>query len=290
MNWKIIMHQSSGNCEKFLVQLLSGHVVEVAAIRHNGLLHLCMPSQIGCAVHCKHCATTFSECPFGGNLSYSVLNQITNSFIKRYSTEKIALSFSAHGEPLLNWQCISTIIGNNCEKVHSVFVTTIGIVRTLDEILQSKNRFVVFYFSIHGTNDAQRALLIPDSPQFARLDKVIDFTNEYVKGGGRVVWNYMVHSKNCSNQDVLSLILLLKRINVDITLRITPYVTVKSETECVPSIIPATQKDFENFVHAISNHSEEVSNVSFHVSHIEGRDINVACGQMRAHFREDKNT
>lgn len=287
MNWKIINHQSSGNCEKYLIQVFSGHIIEVAAIKHNGLLHLCMPTQIGCAVHCKHCATTYSRCPFVDNLSYSELSSITEYFVKKYSSEKIALSFSAHGEPLLNWQCISAIAEENQNKVYSIFVTTIGIVHILDEIIQSKKRFTVLYFSVHGTNDNQRALLIPENTNFAKLKKIIEFTNEYVTSGGYVVWNYMVHNKNCSEQDALALISLLRNIKVNISLRLTPYVAITSEVDYNPSIMPASETEFSNFVDTLSNYYEEVPTVSFHISHIEGREINVACGQMRAHFLEE---
>lgn len=284
MKWRIIKHEISGNCEKFLVDLMSGHVIEVAAIRHNKMLHLCMPTQIGCAVHCNHCATTYSLCPFVGNIDYSTLSSITKYLVNKYSKEKIALSFSAHGEPLLNWKCISAIAEENKDVVHSVFVTSIGIVKTLDEILQSGSRFAVLYFSIHGSSDGKRALLIPQNASFANLEKLIVFTNDYVKSGGRVVWNYMLHSKNCTKEDAFALISLLQKVNVSISIRFTPYVSIISETESSSMIMPAGENEFNEFIRIMSENSEKIPNISFHVSNIEGKEINVACGQMRAHF------
>lgn len=281
MEFKIYQCLRDGNAEKYVLEIKNGVMIELGAIYHNDYLHLCMPTQIGCSVHCLHCATTYARYPFQGNLDVDILDSLIEYFINMYKKDNIILSFSGHGEPLLNWECINFLSDKYRNRVCKVFVTTVGIKNTLQKILKDQKSYITFYLSLHAPSDIVRKKIIPFKDGMARIDDIINFTECYTIKGGAIVWNYMLHKNNSSMKDIKELKSIINNLNASIKLRFTRYMPIKIDDK----IIPAYYISDEQFNKVSNNIVEEfkgLENVNLSFSDIEGEKIQVACGQMRA--------
>ena len=282
MSWRIIDCFKENNSEKYLILLENNSIIEVGAIIHNSFMRLCFPTQIGCAINCLHCSTTYSDYPFLGNIKYDHMDSMILYFLEKYKhfKDKLILSFSSHGEPSLNWQAVLQIIYKYKDVFCKIFITTIGSKSMFNNILNLNIDYITLYISVHNADDIKRAALIPKkNTDQANLSDIIYFTNKYIKKGGKVVWNYMMYNGNCSIKDANCLLDLLKQIKYKLDVRLTDYINI------TPKIIPAKKNELDSFVEYINNNRN--TNITFRRSIVEGSGIGVACGQMRATKQKD---
>lgn len=160
------IEKKDGNSRLISFTLSGGCVVEAAVIDHWQEIHVCLPTMAGCPVSCRHCATTYSEPPFIRNLTAVELTAMGRRLLEMAASTGLprVLSFSGHGEPLLNWAAVESsakALGGGADKL---YVTTIGIPSVFRQVLSADQRLFTFFLSLHGSRDKERNRIIPRGP------------------------------------------------------------------------------------------------------------------------------
>lgn len=268
---------------KYVLELDDGAYVEASLFIHQKVLHYCVPSQVGCPLGCIHCSTSFSEVPYIRQMKVNEIIQMIE--IMKNDAKGIllpwVLSFSGHGEPMLNWDVVIEVINYFNGQFSENYITSVGIVPVLEDILKG-NTFPNIYFSIHGSNDVERRKIIhqENKSQIANIKQIIKFGKQYSERGGKVIWNYMVCSLNSSPSSIQRLVALAETIDYPIEIRFTQYIKIGVQN----GIKASSYKMFSDMVTTIGR----VNNPLFQVrkSFLEGTKIGIACGQLRAHAQE----
>ena len=266
---------------KYIIELNDAAIVEAAMFRHQESIHFCIPSQVGCGMGCKHCSTTYSSIPFIRNIFFDEFKEMID-LIKRQldnNMTKLTLSFSGHGEALLNWDNVKKAIDYYYDVFSNIYITTIGVSCTLNELLSLKTNLPDLYFSIHASSDFKRKIIIPmaDNDQIANLQQILDFGKKYSRNGRRIILNYMICNINSSYDDVTNLVSLCRNVDYPLELRLTRYIDIgqKNGIESVDDAV------VDNFIYQLSRGINN-NNISVRLSRLEGEDMGIACGQMRA--------
>ena len=280
----IINTYESENNRKFILKLIDGAFVEIALFKHHNAIHFCIPTQVGCSMGCIHCATTYSTMPFIRNLSFSELCDIIVMMNERISDKNspLVLSFSGHGEPMMNWRNVYRCIEKYCNEFSDIYITSIGINDIMNNITSQMKYYPKIYFSIHGSVDEERALLIPSvkNEHIANLKQIIEFGRVYTQLGGQVVWNYMLCSTNSSKTSLKNLIDICFYIDYPLEIRFTKYINIYEDT----GIMETKDNVIREFYQSIQD--QVSANIRIRLSLLEGEDMGIACGQMRAYMQK----
>lgn len=282
----IIDRYEENNNKKYIIQLQDGYFIEAALFEHRNAIHFCIPSQVGCCVGCRHCSTTYAQVPYVRNLSSRELNNIVELLITQLWNKNIpkVLSFSGHGEPMMNWENIQKCARDNINRFLNIYLTSIGIVCTMHEILLGLDFYPNIYFSLHASCDNERAELIPlaGNEQIANLQQIIEFGKYYTQMGGQVIWNYMICNVNSSDESFQRLLGLCRKVDYSLDIRFTKYIDIRKNNK-IKEIDSAVSKAFCQKI------SEQVSsNIHVRFSTLEGEEMGIACGQMRAFLQDEK--
>lgn len=269
--------------QKDVLRIEEGTEVETALFEHRGAVHFCIPTQAGCKMGCRHCSTTYAPIPYVRDLSSAEMNEIIAVMREQLwdTPLPLVLSFSGHGEPMMNWDNVRRCACGCGQMFSSIYVTSIGILDTMERILASPEYHPSVYFSIHGSSDAERARLIPSAGgrNAASLRQIIDFGRAYTRQGERVVWNYMICSTNSSESSLQQLLELCAGIEYPLELRFTKYIDIHKRNR----IAEIGDASFRAFYQKMS---EQVRpNIHIRLSQLEGESMGIACGQMRASVR-----
>ena len=286
----IINTHEYGNNKKHVLQLLDGSLVEIAVFKHHNAIHFCIPTQVGCEMGCMHCSTTYSAKPFMRNLSFSELCEIVsmmNESVSEKSTP-LVLSLSGHGEPMMNWSNVYKCIVKYCNEFSDIYLTSIGINEIMNTVPLQFDYYPKIYFSIHGSSDEERERLIPSvkNGHVANLQQIIEFGRSYTQLGGRVVWNYMLCNTNSSKRSLERLLKICSLIEYPLEIRFTKYIDIHVDNGIKESNDNAIRTFFQSVLNEVS------SNIHIRFSLLEGEDVGIACGQMRAYMQKklvDKN-
>ena len=266
--------------KKYVFRLDDSYLIEAAVFSHNDGFHLCVPSQVGCAMKCRHCATTYVEPSFLRQLKYDEMVEMIYYLLQEVGKNKqsLTLSFSGHGEPMCNWQCVAAAIEHFKEIFDVIDVTSVGIRSTMKQILL-ENVIPNLFFSIHGSDDRERTRIVNpcDNMNVAFLEEIIEFCESYVlKKGGRCVWNYMLCNENMTKNSIMRLLEMVNNIDFPLELRFTKYVNICRDNgirEIPDDIVEKVLKEVKRKIRG---------NITVRYSHLEGIETQIACGQMRA--------
>lgn len=277
----IYSHKQNKN-QKSVLRIEEGILVETALFEHRSAVHFCIPTQVGCKMRCRHCSTTYSPIPYVRNLSFIELNDIIGLMKGQLwdTNLPLVISFSGHGEPMMNWDNVQRCACCCRNMFSNIYVTSIGIIDTMEKILATPDFHPTIYFSIHGSNDAERARLIPSvvNQNVANLQQIIDFGRVYAGRGERVVWNYMICSINSSDSSLQHLLKLCACIDYPLELRFTKYIDIHKHNH----IEEISNDDFYMFYRKMS--AQVHPNIHIRLSQLEGENMGIACGQMRANM------
>lgn len=269
----------NGN-KKYVFKLKDEYLIEAAVFLHNEEVHLCIPSQVGCMMKCRHCATTYVNPSFFRQLEYIEMVEMIDCLLLEceFNNQLYTLSFSGHGEPMCNWQCIVNVIKRYKNIFDVIDVTSIGIKMTMKQILDGEVT-PKFFFSIHGSNNESRRWIVNpfNNGTVASIEEITDFCKHYViQKGGTCTWNYMVCQENMTLDTISELITLLNAIDFPLELRFTKYVNIYKDN----GIHEIADSEFEKMFIQISENLK--SNIIVRRSQLEGIETEIACGQMRA--------
>lgn len=268
-----------GDSTRYIFCLHDDSIVEMGVFVHNGLTHFCVSTQVGCPVGCLHCATTYSSVQYRRNLdAVELCSMIEYALSQESSYNERILSFSGHGEPLLNWDVVISVKSYFHNVFGRFYITTIGSRDAFQKIAKSKQTDIVYYLSLHGSTDEERAWLMPKAKQFCRVEELIDFAHKYSNQGGKVVLNYMLHKNNSHEACLDRLIQLLNGGNQNVSLRFTEFNRIEYNTD----ISGLSDVEIEKVISYIELRRTLDMKWCYRYSQLEGKDIGIACGQLRA--------
>lgn len=261
---------------KHLWKLADGELVESVLIPSGDRLTLCISSQAGCAMGCTFCATGWAG--FRRQLSAGeIVAQFRAS--RRWARENdypeiSNVVYMGMGEPLANRKAVmdSLTLLNHGYGVGArrITVSTVGQVPGILELARRPEQFRLA-LSLHAPTSELRAELIPLEKRFP-LPEVMDALQEFQDAGGkRVTFEYtMIRGVN----DHLELAAPLAELAV----RVRAFVNL------IP-FNPIPYQDWEPSTPRTLRHFEEIltsRGVDVAVRTPRGRDIDAACGQLRA--------
>lgn len=269
--------RSQDGTVKHVWKLADGELVESVLIPTEKRLTLCISSQAGCAMGCTFCATGWGG--FRRQLSAGeIVAQYRAS--RRWAEENglgpiTNIVYMGMGEPLANRAAVhdSLTLLNRGYGVGArrITVSTVGHVPGILELAERPEQFRLA-LSLHAPSSELRSTLIPLERRYP-LPEVMDALARFDEAGGkRITFEYtMIAGVN----DGLELIEPL----ADLALRVGAFV----------NIIPFNPIPYQDWRASSANRIRafaarlERRGVTAAVRESRGRDIDAACGQLRAH-------
>ena len=267
---------SDDGTAKHLWKLHDGEVVESVLIPSGDRLTLCISSQAGCALRCRFCATGWSG--FGRQLSAAeIIGQYRASVRWARENDRGSVTnvvFMGMGEPLANrkgvFPTLTILNGGYGLGARRITVSTVGVIPGIEALARRREQFRLA-LSLHAPVPELRAELIPLEKRYPldQLMKALEAFNR--KGGRRITFEYtMIRGVNDDPALLAPLVGLARRVHAFVNLipfNPIPYVDWK----------PSLRGRVKRFRDGL-----EESGVPVAVREPRGRDIDAACGQLRA--------
>ena len=266
---------------KFLFRLQDGNVVEGVLMDYKYGKTLCLSSQVGCRMGCKFCASTL-----GGlvrNLSASeMVGQVlaaNRDLGAKVSERKITnLVLMGSGEPLDNYENVVSFIKQLSREnsinisQRNISVSTCGIIDKIYKLADDGLQ-ITLTISLHAPNDEIRKTIMPIANSFSIKELIKSAKYYFNKTGRRVVFEYaMIDGVNNSLACAQELKKLLGGFS------------------CHINLIPLNSVSERNLVgapkHQVFWFKDKLVELglSATVRRTMGKDIDGACGQLRAKF------
>ena len=266
--------------QKYLFALPDGNVVESVLMKYKHGNSVCISSQVGCKMGCRFCASTIGG--WTRNLLPSeMLEQIYR--IQKLSGERVSnVVVMGTGEPLDNYdnllQFIRLLTDENGLHIsqRNVTVSTCGIVPKMYELAE-ENLQITLAISLHASNQAKRAELMPIANKYSIHEVLEACRNYFEKTGRRLTFEYsLVGGKNDTKEDAEELAHLIKGLNCHVNL--IPVNPIKER-----DYVQSDKKVIENFKNKLEKYQINVT-----IRREMGRDIDGACGQLRKSYIDKK--
>ena len=261
---------------KHLWRLSGGEVVESVLIPAGDRLTLCISSQAGCALACKFCATGWSG--FGRHLTAAEIVGQYRASVRwgRANGQKplTNLVFMGMGEPLANrrnlFPALSILHRGYGLGARRITVSTVGVVPGILELAERPEPFRLA-LSLHAPVPELRAELIPLEKRYS-LDTIMEALEVFDRSPGRrITFEYT----------------MIRDVNDDLAL-LPPLIDLARRVRAFVNLIPFNPIPYvdwrpsrESRVNAFQNRLR-TAGLPVAVRTPRGRDIDAACGQLRA--------
>lgn len=309
-------NSSDGLTSKLLLGLPDGNSVETVLMHHDYGYSVCVSSQVGCDMHCAFCASglkgavrnlTAPEIIAQVYLFNERLRQKNEPALQQAATQaatqkaQLTQSASANkqnkqrkpdmvsrvvvmgsGEPMLNFDAVLGALDffhreDTCfMSYRSMTISTCGIIPGIQRLAE-QGKPINLAVSLHAVRNELRTSLMPVNKGFPFVD-VLAAAEAYSEAGGRqVTYEYiLLKDKNDSVQDaeLLSNYLRYKHASVNLI----PANPVPEQGFERPS-----KAAIERFVKILQK-----NRISVTVRKEMGKDIDAACGQLRAKFAKEQ--
>jgi 23S rRNA (adenine2503-C2)-methyltransferase len=268
--------RSSDGTVKHLWRMRDGELVESVLIPTSDRLTLCLSSQAGCAMGCTFCATGwggFSRQLTAGEIVAQYRSSLRWALANEYGPITNVV-FMGMGEPLANRKAVHpalTVLNAGFGLgARRITVSTVGVVPGIRELAARPEQFGLAV-SLHSPEEALRAELIPLEKRYP-LPELMDALREFRAGGGRrITFEYtMIRDVNDAESLAPELARLSQEIHAFVNL--IPFNPIPYQ-----DWEPSTPDRVEHFRQVLSR-----AGVSVAVREPRGRDIDAACGQLRA--------
>ena len=268
--------RSSDGTVKHLWRLADGELVESVLIPTTDRLTLCISSQAGCAMGCTFCATGWAG--FQRQLTAGeIVSQYRVS--RRWALDngygRIAnIVYMGMGEPLSNRKALhpSLTILNQGYGVGArrITVSTVGVVPGILELAERQEQFRLAV-SLHAPESELRSSLIPLEKRHSLAELMAALATFDRAGGRRITFEYtMIRGVNDAPRMAPELADLA--VSVDAFVNLIPYNPIPFQDWTA-----SRGERIEEFRSVL-----EARGVSVAVRVPRGRDIDAACGQLRA--------
>ena len=282
---EILREQNSGDgmTSKLLLGLPDGNSVETVLMHHDYGYSVCVSSQVGCDMHCAFCASGLNGAV--RNLSAAEIVAQVYLFNERLRGENAQVSrvvVMGSGEPMLNFDNVLGALDflhreDTCNMSYrNMTLSTCGIIPGIKR-LEEQGKPINLAISLHAVKDELRTSLMPVNKGYPFVD-VIAAAESYSRASGRqITYEYiLLKNKNDSPQDaeLLSNYLRYKQASVNLI----PANPVPEQGFERPS-----KNAVERFVHILQK-----NRINATVRKEMGKDIDAACGQLRAKFAREQ--
>jgi len=264
---------------KHLWKLHDGELVESVLIPSGDRLTLCLSSQAGCAMGCTFCATGwggFSRQLTAGEIAVQYRASLRWALEHGYGTVTNVV-YMGMGEPLSNRGAVhpSLSILNHGYGVGArrITVSTVGVVPGIDELADRPEQFGLAV-SLHAPVTELRSELIPLEKRYP-LPELMDALRRFRETGGRrITFEYtMIHGINDAPELAGELAELARPLHAFVNL--IPFNPIPDQ-----DWRPSNPGRIRHFEEVLRERSVPVA-----VREPRGRDIDAACGQLRANAR-----
>ena len=276
-------NSSDGMTSKLLLGLPDGNSVEMVLMHHDYGYSVCVSSQVGCDMHCAFCASGLNGAV--RNLSAAEIVAQVYLFNERLRGENAQVSrvvVMGSGEPMLNFDNVLGALDflhreDTCNMSYrNMTLSTCGIIPGIKR-LEEQGKPINLAISLHAVKDELRTSLMPVNKGYPFVD-VIAAAESYSRASGRqITYEYiLLKNKNDSPQDaeLLSNYLRYKQASVNLI----PANPVPEQGFERPS-----KNAVERFVHILQK-----NRINATVRKEMGKDIDAACGQLRAKFAKEQ--
>ena len=272
--------RSEDGTVKHLWRLDGGELVESVLIPTAGRLTLCISSQAGCALGCTFCATGWSG--FARQLTPGeIVAQYRGS--RRWAAGEgyppiSNVVYMGMGEPMANRKGVfpSLTILNQGYGVGArrITVSTVGVVPGILELAARPEQFRLA-LSLHSPVSELRAKLIPLEKRYP-LPAVLDALRIFhQRGGRRITFEYtMIRGMNDDLALAPKLATLARGLRAFVNL--IPFNPIPYR-----DWVPSDEKRIAAFSKILEDEGVAVA-----VREPRGRDIDAACGQLRARMSD----
>jgi 23S rRNA (adenine2503-C2)-methyltransferase len=284
---EVEQRSDSGTTRKWLFRTPDGVALEAVLMGYPNRVTLCLSSQAGCALACTFCAT--GQFGFDRHLEAGeIVAQLAYARAHLHADpmegcpDRVSnVVFMGMGEPLANYDRVRESLRRMIEvmglSARSITVSTVGVVpgmrRLADEPWQ-----VNLAVSLHAADDDLRSRLLPINRRYP-LAEVEDAAAEYFEKKGRRVsleWT-MIDGVNDSDDQAIKLAPIARRLKAHVNL-IAMNPTPLTDSH------PSSPRRIAEFVDTLRDHGVNVT-----VRDTRGRDIDAACGQLRAREESKSN-
>ncbi len=268
--------RSSDGTAKHLWRMGDGELVESVLIPTADRLTLCISSQAGCAMGCTFCATGWGG--FGRQLTAGEIAaqyRESRSWAEAKGYGPISnVVFMGMGEPLANRKALhpalSVLNRGFGLGARRITVSTVGVVPGILELAERPEQFGLA-LSLHSPESELRAELIPLERRHP-LPELMDALRAFDEAGGRrITFEYtMIRGVNDHERLAPALASLAREFHAFVNL--IPFNPIPWQ-----EWKPSTPERLEFFRRTL-----EEAGVPAQVREPRGRDIDAACGQLRA--------
>jgi 23S rRNA (adenine2503-C2)-methyltransferase len=269
-------NRSEDGTEKLLYRLEDGNTVEGVLIPGPGRLTLCVSTQVGCASGCGFCRT--GESGLVRNLTAAeIVNQV-------FAAQKITrinritnIVLMGTGEPLSNYDAVKSFVQMVTDRNGMSFsnkkvtISTCGLAAAIERMADDPGMDASLAVSLNATTDELRDRIMPVNKTYplARLLRALHY---YCTATANTVTIEYALFKNVndSDEDADRLMELLSGLPCMINvLMFNPFPGAAFE--------PPDEKRVYEFRNILLRHGYVAV-----VRNSRGKDINAACGQLRA--------
>ena len=262
-----------GATVKWLFALSDGLQIETVLMHYDERSTVCVSTQAGCAMACGFCATGqagFDRHLSGGEIVEQVVRAQRASGDRRVSN----VVFMGMGEPLANYDATLAAVRRLHDDLglsaRNITISTVGVVPGILR-LADENLPLGLAVSLHAANDELRDELVPLNRRYP-LGDVAEAAQRFRRARNRrltLEWA-LIADTNDRNRDIDELAAYARPLRAHVNLiplNPTPgYPTVGSSTDRVTA--------FRDGLIA--------SGVNTTIRRTRGREIDAACGQLRA--------
>ena len=276
-------NSSDGMTSKLLLGLPDGNSVETVLMHHDYGYSVCVSSQVGCDMHCAFCASGLNGAV--RNLTAAEIVAQVYLFNERLRSENAQVSrvvVMGSGEPMLNFDNVIGALDflhreDTCNMSYrNMTLSTCGIIPGIKR-LEKQGKPINLAISLHAVKNELRTSLMPVNKGYPFVD-VLAAAEGYSRASGRqITYEYiLLKNKNDSVQDaeLLSNYLRYKQATVNLI----PANPVPEQGFERPS-----KAAVERFVHILQK-----NRINATVRKEMGKDIDAACGQLRAKFAKEQ--
>jgi 23S rRNA (adenine2503-C2)-methyltransferase len=269
-----------GTTRKWLFRAPDGAAIEAVLMGYPRRATLCISSQAGCALGCTFCAT--GQFGFERNLTAGeIVAQVAyaQAFLRQVGVPDVPdhltnIVFMGMGEPLANYDRVREAIRRMIEvmglSARSLTVSTVGIVPGIRR-LADEPWPVSLAVSLHAADDELRSTLVPINKRYP-LEDLEAAASEYFRKKRRrlsIEWT-MIDGVNDTNDQVSKLAAIATRLRAHVNLIALNPTPLTRE-------IASTETRIKAFARELRQRGVNVT-----IRDTRGREIEAACGQLRA--------